>query len=199
MKPIRLMSGFFTVGVWTLLSRVLGFLREVLLLSLIGPGPVMDAFVAAFRLPNMFRRFFAEGAFNAAFVPMFSKRLEAGEAPEEFAANALSWLSFAVLTLTGLALVFMPPLFLGLLGAVNPRLMGYCLAFTIGNILLTMPGNGMDFSIDGFLGRAIALLLGLSTVVMAFRLVPGLPTTIRKRRLVSATVGVSLTSVMLSV
>ncbi|WP_348814717.1 FUSC family protein [Halomonas sp. H10-59] len=87
-----------------------------------------------------------------------------------------------------LALVFMPPLFLGLLGAANPRLMGYCLAFTIGNILLTMPGNGMDFSIDGFLGRAIALLLGLSTVVMAFRLAPGLPTTIRKHRLVSATV-----------
>ena len=76
----------------------------------------------------------------------------------------------------------MPPLFLGLLGAANPRLMGYCLAFTIGNILLTMPGNGMDFSIDGFLGRAIALLLGLSTVVMAFRLAPGLPTTIRKHR-----------------
>ena len=74
------MSGFFTVGVWTLLSRVLGFLREVLLLSLIGPGPVMDAFVAAFRLPNMFRRFFAEGAFNAAFVPMFAKKLEGEEA-----------------------------------------------------------------------------------------------------------------------
>ena len=42
MKPIRLMTGFFTVGFWTLMSRVLGFVREVLLLSLIGPGPVMD-------------------------------------------------------------------------------------------------------------------------------------------------------------
>lgn len=74
MKPIKLLSGFLTVGFWTLASRILGFLREILITAYIGPGPLMDAFVAAFRLPNMFRRFFAEGAFNAAFVPMFAKR-----------------------------------------------------------------------------------------------------------------------------
>lgn len=108
MKPIRLMSGIFTVGLWTLLSRILGVGREVMILALIGPGAVMDAFVAAFRLPNMFRRFFAEGAFNAAFVPMFSKRLEADEAPEDFASQAFSGLAFVLLILTGLALVFMP-------------------------------------------------------------------------------------------
>ncbi len=108
MKPIRLMRGFLTVGFWTLASRILGFAREILLLSYIGPGPVMDAFVAAFRLPNMFRRFFAEGAFNAAFVPMFSKRYESGENPDGFASEALSLLSTAVLTLTGIAMVFMP-------------------------------------------------------------------------------------------
>ncbi|WP_299031159.1 murein biosynthesis integral membrane protein MurJ [uncultured Sulfitobacter sp.] len=110
MKPIRLMSGFFTVGVWTLLSRVLGFIREVMILSLIGPGPLMDAFVAAFRLPNMFRRFFAEGAFNAAFVPMFAKRLEGGEDAAAFAQNAFSGLFFIVTLLTGLGMVFMPAL-----------------------------------------------------------------------------------------
>lgn len=110
MKPIRLMSGFFTVGVWTLLSRVLGFLREVLLLSLIGPGPVMDAFVAAFRLPNMFRRFFAEGAFNAAFVPMFAKKLEGEEGASKFARDAFNGLSLVVLALTALGMVFMPGL-----------------------------------------------------------------------------------------
>ena len=108
MKPIRLMRGFLTVGFWTLASRILGFAREILLLSYIGPGPVMDAFVAAFRLPNMFRRFFAEGAFNAAFVPMFSKRYEGGEDPEGFASDALSLLSTAVLTLTATAMIFMP-------------------------------------------------------------------------------------------
>jgi putative peptidoglycan lipid II flippase len=110
MKPIRLMTGFFTVGVWTLLSRILGFVREVMILSLIGPGPVMDAFVAAFRLPNMFRRFFAEGAFNAAFVPMFSKRLEGDEGAGQFAQNAFSGLFFIVTLLTGLGMIFMPAL-----------------------------------------------------------------------------------------
>jgi len=110
MKPIRLMTGFFTVGVWTLLSRVLGFIREVLLLSLIGPGPVMDAFVAAFRLPNMFRRFFAEGAFNAAFVPMFAKKLEGEEDAQRFARDAFNGLGLVVLVLTGLGMVFMPGL-----------------------------------------------------------------------------------------
>ncbi len=110
MKPIRLMTGFFTVGVWTLLSRVLGFLREVLLLSLIGPGPVMDAFVAAFRLPNMFRRFFAEGAFNAAFVPMFAKRLEAQDGAQTFARDAFNGLGLVVLILTALGMIFMPGL-----------------------------------------------------------------------------------------
>ncbi len=110
MKPIRLMTGFFTVGVWTLLSRVLGFVREIMILSLIGPGPLMDAFVAAFRLPNMFRRFFAEGAFNAAFVPMFSKRLEAEDGAAEFAQNAFSGLFFIVTLLTALGMIFMPAL-----------------------------------------------------------------------------------------
>ncbi|MEM6304128.1 MAG: murein biosynthesis integral membrane protein MurJ [Pseudomonadota bacterium] len=110
MKPIRLISGFFTVGLWTLLSRVLGFVREVMILSLIGPGPVMDAFVAAFRLPNMFRRFFAEGAFNAAFVPMFSKRLESGADSARFARDAFNGLGLVVLLLTGLGMIFMPGL-----------------------------------------------------------------------------------------
>ncbi|WP_377191243.1 murein biosynthesis integral membrane protein MurJ [Ruegeria meonggei] len=110
MKQIRLFSGLFTVGFWTLASRILGFLREILLTAYIGPGPVMDAFVAAFRLPNMFRRFFAEGAFNAAFVPMFSKRLEGEENAEGFAQDAFNLLAVAVLGLVGLAMVFMPAL-----------------------------------------------------------------------------------------
>ncbi|WP_170427060.1 murein biosynthesis integral membrane protein MurJ [Ruegeria arenilitoris] len=110
MKQIRLFSGLFTVGFWTLASRILGFLREILLTAYIGPGPVMDAFVAAFRLPNMFRRFFAEGAFNAAFVPMFSKRLEGEENAEGFAQDAFNLLAAAVLALVGLAMVFMPGL-----------------------------------------------------------------------------------------
>ncbi|WP_417700737.1 murein biosynthesis integral membrane protein MurJ [Pseudophaeobacter sp.] len=110
MKPVRLFSGFVTVGFWTLASRVLGFLREILIAAYIGPGPLLDAFVVAFRLPNMFRRFFAEGAFNAAFVPQFSKRLESGEDPQGFAQDAFNLLGAAVLALVGLGMVFMPAL-----------------------------------------------------------------------------------------
>ncbi|MCC1493961.1 murein biosynthesis integral membrane protein MurJ [Cognatishimia sp. F0-27] len=110
MKPIRLLSGVLTVGFWTLMSRILGVAREIMILAFIGPGPVMDAFVAAFRLPNMFRRFFAEGAFNAAFVPMFSKKYEADEDPLGFARDAMNGLAVLLLLLTALALIFMPAL-----------------------------------------------------------------------------------------
>ena len=78
---VNLTKGVITVGSWTLLSRVLGMVREILLSTFIGAGPLLDAFVAAFRLPNIFRRFFAEGAFNAAFVPLFAKRYESKMEP----------------------------------------------------------------------------------------------------------------------
>ncbi|MEM8655430.1 MAG: murein biosynthesis integral membrane protein MurJ [Pseudomonadota bacterium] len=120
MKPIRLISGFLTVGVWTLLSRILGFVREIMILSLIGPGPLMDAFVAAFRLPNMFRRFFAEGAFNAAFVPMFSAKLEADADAARFGRDALNGLALVTLGLTALAMVFMPALVWATAGGFGP-------------------------------------------------------------------------------
>lgn len=108
MKPVRLAKNAMTVGFWTLMSRILGFAREILILGLIGPGPLLDAFVAAFRLPNMFRRFFAEGAFNAAFVPMFSKRIEADDDPDGFGSEALNGLAFVVLILVAIGMIFMP-------------------------------------------------------------------------------------------
>ncbi len=114
MKPIRLMSGFLTVGVWTLLSRILGFVRDAMILALLGTGPLYEAFVVAFRLPNMFRRFFAEGAFNMAFVPMFSKRLETGDNPQGFAEAAFAGLASVLIVLTLLAQAAMPWLIFGL-------------------------------------------------------------------------------------
>src|SRR5688572_32330360 len=65
----------FTVGGFTLLSRLTGFTRDIVLAALLGAGPIADAFFVAFRLPNHFRALFAEGAFNAAFVPLFSSFL----------------------------------------------------------------------------------------------------------------------------
>ena len=103
MSTIRLISGALTVGVWTLLSRILGFARDILIAAWLGTGPVAEAFLVAFALPNMFRRFFAEGAFNMAFVPMFSKKLEADDDPQGFARDALSGLAAILLVLTALA------------------------------------------------------------------------------------------------
>lgn len=114
MKPIRLMSGFFTVGGWTLMSRVLGFVRDAMILAYLGTGPLYQAYVVAFRLPNMFRRFFAEGAFNMAFVPMFSKRLEAGDDPDGFASDAFAGLASILIVLTLCAMAAMPWLIYGL-------------------------------------------------------------------------------------
>ena len=107
---VNLTKGVITVGSWTLLSRVLGMVREILLSNLIGAGPLLDAFVAAFRLPNIFRRFFAEGAFNAAFVPLFAKRYESNMEPNEFANNVFANLLTILLILTSLAMIFMPGL-----------------------------------------------------------------------------------------
>jgi len=75
---LSLVKKFATVASGTLMSRVLGFTREMLMAAALGTGPVADAFYAAFQFPNTFRRLFAEGAFNTAFVPLFAKEIEAG-------------------------------------------------------------------------------------------------------------------------
>ena len=69
---MSLMRSVATVGSYTLVSRVMGFVRDILTAALLGAGPVADAFFVAQRLPNLFRSLFAEGAFSAAFVPLFA-------------------------------------------------------------------------------------------------------------------------------
>lgn len=95
-----------TVSGMTMVSRVLGFVRQILMAGVIGAGgnPVADAFWAAFRLPNMFRRLFAEGAFHAAFIPMFQgRRVEQGDAAAKaFAEEVLASLIFILTLLTAL-------------------------------------------------------------------------------------------------
>jgi putative peptidoglycan lipid II flippase len=108
MRPVRIVKGFLTVGFWTLLSRIAGLVRDIFLARYLGDGPVAEAFVIAQSLPNMFRRFFAEGAFNFAFVPMFAKKVEAGEDAEGFARDAF-WGMAGLLTLFSiLAILGMP-------------------------------------------------------------------------------------------
>ncbi|MBL8549825.1 MAG: murein biosynthesis integral membrane protein MurJ [Hyphomonadaceae bacterium] len=98
------------IGGLTLVSRVLGFARDLVLAAALGAGPVADAFFAALRFPNLFRRLFAEGAFSQAFVPVYAKTLaaEGQEKADRMAAEALSVLLLATGLLTGLAMLAMP-------------------------------------------------------------------------------------------
>ncbi len=98
------------IGGLTLISRLLGFARDLILAAALGAGPVADAFFAALRFPNLFRRLFAEGAFSQAFVPVYSKTLaaEGQEAADALAGEALSVLLVATGLLTGIAMLAMP-------------------------------------------------------------------------------------------
>ncbi|MGY6410255.1 MAG: murein biosynthesis integral membrane protein MurJ [Alkalilacustris sp.] len=116
MRPIRLLAAFLTVSLWTFVSRIAGFVRDVLIAAYLGAGPVAEAFLIAFTLPNMFRRFFAEGAFTVAFVPMYAKRLESGESATEFARDAFAGLATVLIAFTVVAMLAMPWLVLAMAG-----------------------------------------------------------------------------------
>ena len=105
-----MMRGAFTVGVWTMASRILGFVRDILIAAILGTGPVADAFFVALRLPNLFRRLFGEGAFNAAFVPSISTILhtQGMDAATGFAEEATAVMIFWLGGITVLGEIFMP-------------------------------------------------------------------------------------------
>ncbi len=113
---MSLVKSTLTIGFYTLLSRISGFVRDVMMANLIGASWLSDAFFVAFKLPNFFRRLFAEGAFNAAFIPSFSSILtERGrEDAVRFAGEVMSVLLLVLLVLNAIFIVFMPwitPLF----------------------------------------------------------------------------------------
>ena len=113
---MSLVKSTLTIGFFTFLSRISGFVRDVMMANLIGASWLSDAFFVAFKLPNFFRRLFAEGAFNAAFIPSFSSILTADgrEAAIRFAGEVMSVLLLVLLILNAIFIVFMPwitPLF----------------------------------------------------------------------------------------
>src|SRR5512140_1838068 len=105
-----MLGRIFTVGGLTLLSRLTGFARDVMLAAVLGAGPVADAFFVALRLPNHFRAIFAEGAFNAAFVPAYARiRQSGGAEPARVFADRIFTLLFAAeAVLLAVALLFTP-------------------------------------------------------------------------------------------
>jgi putative peptidoglycan lipid II flippase len=107
---MALLRSVATVGSYTLLSRIFGFVRDILTAALLGAGPVADAFFVAQRLPNLFRSLFAEGAFSAAFVPLFAGTMaqHGKEAARIFAEDALAVLLAALLGFVLLGEIFMP-------------------------------------------------------------------------------------------
>jgi putative peptidoglycan lipid II flippase len=105
-----MIRNIFTVGGWTLVSRVTGFARDIVMAAVLGAGPIADAFLVAFRLPNHFRAIFAEGAFAAAFVPSYARRLETDglAAARRFADRVAGLMLIVQLVLLALALAFTP-------------------------------------------------------------------------------------------
>jgi putative peptidoglycan lipid II flippase len=107
---MALIRSIATVSGFTLLSRVLGFARDVLMAAILGAGPAADAFFVAFKVPNLFRRLFAEGAFAAAFVPLYSGFLVAeGRAKaQRFAEESLAVLLAALFIFVAAVVIAMP-------------------------------------------------------------------------------------------
>src|SRR3990172_6743750 len=109
-QPMKLYRAFATVGGLTMVSRVFGFARDILIAAVLGTGAVADAFFVAFRFPNLFRRLFGEGAFNSAFVPLFAGKLETEgkNAARAFASQAMSGLTFILVLLSAVCMIAMP-------------------------------------------------------------------------------------------
>ncbi len=111
---MSLFRSAFTVSGFTLGSRILGYVRDVMIAAYAGAGPLTDAFFVAFRLPNFFRQISAEGAFNAAFVPLFSGKLsvEGKEKAIEFAQKSMGLMFMVLLVVVVLVEWCMPAVML---------------------------------------------------------------------------------------
>ena len=106
---MNLIKSTGTFSFFTIISRILGYLRDILIAIFLGAGPLADAFFVAFRIPNTFRRLFSEGTFNAAFVPSYASELSNGkEQSEKFATNVFSLLILSLFFLVLIIEIFMP-------------------------------------------------------------------------------------------
>src|SRR5262245_12353004 len=175
-----------TVGSFTLLSRISGFIRDIVLTALLGSGAIADAFIVAFKLPNFFRRLFAEGAFSAAFVPLFSGELQAHGRQEAvaFARQAHAALLLVLVLFSALLIVAMPAVVALLAPGMRDDAPTFAMAVEFGRIgfpyllfisLATLYGGVLN-SIDRFAHvAATPILLNLALVGAVLGLTPLLP------------------------
>jgi putative peptidoglycan lipid II flippase len=185
-----MLKGIMTIGGWTMASRVMGLARDLLIARFLGAGMVADAYFVANRLPNLFRRLFGEGAFNAAFVPVFSGLLvtEGEDVARAFTEEAAAALAFWLLILTIAGEIFMSP-FLHVIAAgfadepakfaltvvlarlTFPYLLLICLAALLSGVLNAL---------NRFVAAAAApLLYNAFAIASMFALVPFVPTATR--------------------
>ena len=106
---MNLIKSTGTFSFFTILSRMLGYLRDILIAIFLGTGPLADAFFVAFRIPNTFRRLFSEGTFNAAFIPSYASEFSLGkEQSNKFANNVFNLLILGLFFLVVVIEIFMP-------------------------------------------------------------------------------------------
>ena len=106
---MNLLKSTGTFGFYTIISRLLGYLRDILIAIFLGTGLLADAFFVAFRIPNTFRRLFSEGTFNAAFVPIYASEMVIGKKQSnKFANNIFNLLFLSLLIITLVVQLFMP-------------------------------------------------------------------------------------------
>ena len=184
---MSLFKSIATFGGFTLVSRVTGFLRDMVLAYFMGASAMADAFVVAFKLPNLFRSLFAEGAFTSAFVPLFSQKL-VGEGKKRsifFAAQAMMILTVIVGLLVVLFELFMPyvvsvlaPGFHGDAGKIElaTELCRITFPFLLLISIVSFQGGILN-SFEKFAAPAAApIILNLTMILSAFVFVPFLPT-----------------------
>ena len=105
---MNLIKSTGTFSFFTIISRLLGYVRDILIAIFLGTGPLADAFFVAFRIPNTFRRLFSEGTFNAAFIPSYSSLLNKKNEAQNFANNIFNLLILGLLILVLIIEILMP-------------------------------------------------------------------------------------------
>ncbi|MDR3440405.1 murein biosynthesis integral membrane protein MurJ [Telmatospirillum sp.] len=172
-----------TIGGWTVLSRITGLMREMLVAHFLGAGMVADAFFVAFRFPNMFRALFAEGAFNVAFVPLFAGKLEGDgqEAARRFAEQCYAVLGLSLVAFIALMELVMPWAIYGLAAGFDDTPGKLALATELSRItfpyLLFISLVSLQSGVLNGLGRFAAaagtpVLLNLTSMAVLVALVP---------------------------
>lgn len=182
-----MLRGMLTIGAWTMGSRILGFVRDIVIAAVLGAGPVADAFFVALKLPNLFRRMFGEGAFNAAFVPAFAGMLavEGAEAARRFAEQALAVMAVWLGVLTVAGVIAMPAIMFVLAPGFRDDPAKFALAIELTRITfpylllicLVALLSGVLNSLDRFAAAAGApILFNLCTIAAILLLTPWVAT-----------------------